>query len=278
MSQRSRFRAFATIAILAFTMVGAPAASAAPPTAAICEARNNDNFDKLLECVTLEGVREHQAAFQAIADANGGTRASGTPGYEESVDYVVEDDRGRLRRDAQRVPVRVRAAADAAAADAGRAIYPTGAFTGTRFGDVPPPSPPSTSTSCRRAPTPAAATARSPRPRSARRSFPTRPAPDDFAGFLAGQIALIQRGGCSFALKAHNAQAAGAARVIIFNQGNTPDRGGPDRRHAAHRRSASTDDDSGGRRLVRRRRGARAAGLDRARSSSRRRRTSRSTT
>ena len=40
--------------------------------------------------MTLEGVREHQAALQAIADANGGTRAAGTPGYDESVDYVVE--------------------------------------------------------------------------------------------------------------------------------------------------------------------------------------------
>ena len=29
------------------------------------------------------------AAFQAIADANGGTRAAGTPGYDASVDYVA---------------------------------------------------------------------------------------------------------------------------------------------------------------------------------------------
>ena len=50
---------------------------------------------------------------------------------------------------------------------------------------------------------------------------------DDFAAFPAGSIALIQRGGCSFALKAYNAQAAGASAVIIFNQGNTPDRSGP---------------------------------------------------
>jgi Zn-dependent M28 family amino/carboxypeptidase len=49
---------------------------------------------------------------------------------------------------------------------------------------------------------------------------------DDFAGFTAGNIALIQRGGCSFALKAVNAEAAGALAVIIFNQGNTPDREG----------------------------------------------------
>ena len=32
--------------------------------------------------------------------------------------------------------------------------------------------------------------------------------PDDFAGFPAGNIALIQRGGCSFALKAVNARPA----------------------------------------------------------------------
>ena len=48
--------------------------------------------------------------------------------------------------------------------------------------------------------------------------------PDDFAGFPDGAIALIQRGGCSFALKVANAQTAGADAVIIFNQGDTPAR------------------------------------------------------
>ena len=45
---------------------------------------------KLLECVTLDGVLAHEQAFQDIADDNGGTRASGTPGYDASVDYVDE--------------------------------------------------------------------------------------------------------------------------------------------------------------------------------------------
>jgi Zn-dependent M28 family amino/carboxypeptidase len=48
--------------------------------------------------------------------------------------------------------------------------------------------------------------------------------PNDFAGFTAGNIALIQRGTCTFHLKALNAQAAGAVGVIIFNEGNTPGR------------------------------------------------------
>jgi aminopeptidase Y len=40
--------------------------------------------------VTPDAVLEHLEALQAIADANGGTRASGLPGYRASVDYVVE--------------------------------------------------------------------------------------------------------------------------------------------------------------------------------------------
>ena len=42
----------------------------------------------------------------------------------------------------------------------------------------------------------------------------------DFAGFQAGNIALIQRGTCTFREKVDNAVAAGAAGVVIFNEGN----------------------------------------------------------
>ena len=55
-----------------------------------CDTRVNNTFGKLLECVTFDGVREHQAALQAIADANNGIRTSGTAGYDASVDYVVD--------------------------------------------------------------------------------------------------------------------------------------------------------------------------------------------
>ena len=63
------------------------AASAGPQA---CGSRVNNTRAKLLECVTVEGVREHQAAFQEIADAHGGIRTSGTPGYDESAFYVAE--------------------------------------------------------------------------------------------------------------------------------------------------------------------------------------------
>jgi hypothetical protein len=42
----------------------------------------------------------------------------------------------------------------------------------------------------------------------------------DFSGFTAGDIALIQRGGCNFGVKVQNADAAGATGVVIFNEGN----------------------------------------------------------
>ncbi|AXV09158.1 Aminopeptidase Y (Arg, Lys, Leu preference) [Euzebya pacifica] len=43
---------------------------------------------------------------------------------------------------------------------------------------------------------------------------------EDFDGFTEGNIALIQRGGCAFAVKAANALEAGAAAAIVFNQGS----------------------------------------------------------
>jgi PA domain len=50
--------------------------------------------------------------------------------------------------------------------------------------------------------------------------------PADFTGFVAGRVALIQRGTCNFGVKVLNAEAAGASGVIIFNEGNTPARTG----------------------------------------------------
>lgn len=44
----------------------------------------------LRDAVTVEGVLEHQAAFQAIADDNSGKRSSGTQGYDESAGYVAD--------------------------------------------------------------------------------------------------------------------------------------------------------------------------------------------
>ena len=43
------------------------------------------------KAVKAESVFEHQADLETIADANGGTRDTRTPGYQASVDYVVDE-------------------------------------------------------------------------------------------------------------------------------------------------------------------------------------------
>ncbi len=174
-----------------------------------CELRNNNTFDKLLECVTVEGVRQHQAALQAIADANGGTRAANTPGYDASVAYIADTLMSAgYAVEIQTFPLIFTPPATLEQTAPVYAPYETGAFTGTGTGAVTAAvtpvdinlSPPRDSTSgCEAA---------------------------DFAGFPAGDVALIQRGACSFAIKALNAEAAGASGVIIFNQGNVPEREG----------------------------------------------------
>jgi Zn-dependent M28 family amino/carboxypeptidase len=213
------------IAGAALAALVVPATAQARPGEHACERRNNNQYEKLLECVTVEGVREHQAAFQAIADANGGTRADQTPGYEASVDYV-EATMLAAGWDVRRVPFEYEAETDAALEQLTpiAASYETGGYSGSAAGDVTAAvvavdinlTPPRANTSgCDGAFAESAVGA----------PLVADPGgPDDFAGFPAGAIALIQRGGCSFALKAHNAQAAGAGAVIIFNQGNTPDR------------------------------------------------------
>ena len=64
----------------AVLLVGAVPASADP---------NNNNSAKLRQAVTVEGILEHEAALQAIADAAEGNRLSGAPGYDDSADYVA---------------------------------------------------------------------------------------------------------------------------------------------------------------------------------------------
>ena len=195
-------RMLAVLSIIAATLAFVPAATAGAES---CDTRVNNTHAKLLECVTLEGVRAHQAELQAIADANGGTRLAGTPGYDASVDYVVDT----MTAAGYNVtlngfpfvfvpPAVLQQTAPIAA------TFETGAFTGTGYGSVSGSVvpvdinlvPPRANTSgCEAA---------------------------DFAGFPAGGIALIQRGTCTFGVKALNAEAAGASAVIIFNQGDTP--------------------------------------------------------
>ncbi|TDE26576.1 M20/M25/M40 family metallo-hydrolase [Nonomuraea mesophila] len=168
--------------------------------------------DRLVRQVRGANVEEHLRALQAIATAHGGNRAAGTTGYDASRDYVV----GKLRAAGYKVtfspvefveswtenspPVLTETAP-------GRREYVPKqdffAFEPSPAGDVtaqvqavdltlPPAATPSSTSGCEAS---------------------------DFDGFVAGRIALIQRGTCAFSQKVRNAKAAGAAAIIVFNEG-----------------------------------------------------------
>src|SRR5688572_31690152 len=48
-----------------------------------------DASAQLRQAVSVEGIMAHVRRFQEIANANGGTRYLGTPGYAASADYVA---------------------------------------------------------------------------------------------------------------------------------------------------------------------------------------------
>jgi hypothetical protein len=216
LASRRALRLTAVGATAALLMTASPQAVSAAPASA-CETRNNNTYQKLLDCVTLEGVREHQAALQKIADNSSdpvypGTRAAGTVGYDRSVEYVA----GLLRKAGYVVtldpvditfnfPAQLRQLTPAPPAD-----YETGVFTGSGSGTVEAGQviPVDINISGDRASTSGCEAA-------------------DFAGIDwsgPADIALVQRGTCFFGTKAYYADQAGAEAVIIFNQGNTPDR------------------------------------------------------
>jgi len=220
--RRRRLRISAALAgsALLLAVMPAPAALAQPGNA--CANRTNNTYAKLLECVTLAGVREHQAQFQKIADNNDdpfypGTRAAGTEGYANSVAYVTRllDAAGY---DVTLDPFQFQFSFPAVLQQLTpvNASYPTGAFTASGTGDV----------TGRVIPVDINLTGN--------RATTSGCEASDFTGLdFSGpnDIALIQRGGppapapvCTFGLKATNAQAAGAEAVVIFNQGNDPTR------------------------------------------------------
>jgi Zn-dependent M28 family amino/carboxypeptidase len=198
------FRAvIATAAAVAVSLALAPAAPAI----------DRVNTEKLRKGVTLDGILEHERALQRIAIAHDNTRAATTPGYDASVDYVVN----RLRAAGYDVsldefdfpmwtlngPSTLAEVSPTARTFAEGTDYIVSQFAGA--GDVtaqvvptndiviPPPGGAGTGTSgCE---------------------------PSDFPPTTAGNIALMQRGTCPFVQKYQMAKDAGAVAALIFNDG-----------------------------------------------------------
>ena len=180
----------------------------APPAVALDEV----NTKRLRDAVTVNGIMRHERALQFIANANGGTRVSGGAGFDASASYVkrqLEQAGYRVSEQSFEFPFfqetapavfeRVSPSPRTFAAEEFATMVYSGSGDVTAAVeaiDVVVPiagNPPNTSTSGCEA--------------------------SDFAGFTAGNIALLQRGTCSFRQKADNAAAAGAGAVIAFNEG-----------------------------------------------------------
>ncbi|RKF24341.1 M28 family peptidase [Micromonospora globbae] len=171
---------------------------------------NNNSARKLTKAVTLKGILRHLDAFQAIADANGGNRASGLPGYDASADYVART-LAKAGYTVTRQPFEFNFFEEFGSTFTRVAPPPATSYTdGTDYdlmdfsgaGDVTglvvpvdlALTPPRASTSGCEA--------------------------SDFTPAVTGRIALLQRGGCPFGQKVVNAEAAGAIGAILMNQGD----------------------------------------------------------
>ena len=174
-------------AITASVAVCATLAIAGPAQAAVVT-----DTSALREAVTLGGVMGHLDAFQAIADANDDNRAAGTSGHEASLAYVQEQLEGAgyhtvvqdftyertnftgtsLSRTSPDPDVAYTLGIDYFPMDfsgGGNVTAPVTAVDVNLVGDH------ASTSGCEAA---------------------------DFAGFPAGNIALIQRGSCDFSVKA----------------------------------------------------------------------------
>ena len=206
--------ALAAVVVAAITPAVMPAASGAAPKAKKAD-KSEKAATRLANAVGVNGILRHERAFANIAERNGGTRVSGSPGFDKSRDYVV----GQLQNAGYAVtvqPFEFPYYEPLGPSTLERTAPDQHTYTDEEFatfdysgsGDVtanvqavdltlPPTPEPSSTSGCE---------------------------DSDFAGFTAGNIALVQRGTCTFGEKAVNAQEAGASAIVIFNEGQAPDR------------------------------------------------------
>jgi hypothetical protein len=201
-------------AVLAVSLV---MASSLPSAAA----PNNNNSQKLRAAVDASGIMEHAQALQAIAEAHGGNRLAGAPGYESSAEYVAARARAAgYDVELQEFEYDLDFIADwqAPVLDVvgGPSFVPgiAGATSGGDFGSMYKTTPYSVDVT---APVWVADVVL---PAGATPNSSTSGCEDaDYAGMPEGAIVLVQRGTCSFADKFLRADASGAAGMVFINEG-----------------------------------------------------------
>jgi Zn-dependent M28 family amino/carboxypeptidase len=200
----------AMAATAAVILAGALVAAAPAQARQGADGPGNVNTNPLTKAVTVNEIMKHQRAFQQIANANDGTRASGTPGFDASADYVAK----RLRQAGYDVTrqtftfpfFRSLAEPTLTQLTPEEQELETDVYEYSGSGDVTGPVVPTNDLVIPATPEPSSS--------SGCEASDFEPAPAE------PSIALTQRGTCDFAVKADNAKAAGYDAVIIFNEGN----------------------------------------------------------
>jgi hypothetical protein len=187
----------AVILCVSATMLAAQTNST-PPSAQTCQTRANDTPEKLLECIQTSSLWQHLSHFQQIANQhkiNGhGYRDTGTPGYKASVDYVA----GLMRKAGYKVTIqqyqiqatKIVGVPKFSTADQNYVLMRDWSVARLSGGGTLTAAIQPAGTGCLLR---------------------------DFSGFAPGNIALLQRGSCTFDTQVVNSQAVGASAVVIYN-------------------------------------------------------------
>jgi hypothetical protein len=210
------------LAVSAAALVEAPTASAAPGITP-----SDHKAQQFVSGVSVPEITDHQTALQQIASLNDDTREVFSPGYQESLDYVVstltaagyhpqvnmfnfpvwEETQPPVLNMVSPTP-HTYIPGDAEDSDLPTADFITMANSPTKelinapvfpVGGIDDPPVGGSDSGC---------------------------AEGDYVG-VSGKVALVQRGTCAFVTKWSLAQAAGATGVIIYNEGNSPTRQNP---------------------------------------------------
>ncbi len=166
----------------------------------------------LRKAVSTDRIMRHLQALQTIADTHGGgNRLSGTAGYDNSAEYVksklaaagyaVTEQPFTFHLNSERTPSVLAQTGPSSRTFTNGVDFSVMSYSGS--GDV----------------TAAVTAVDIVEPTGIGNVSTSGCEAADFAGFPAGTIALVQRGSCSFRLKAANAKAAGASGTIVFNEG-----------------------------------------------------------
>ena len=186
---------------------------------------NDPRAKDFVKEVNVDRVERHQASLQEIADRNGGTRVVFGGGFTESVDYVVRVLQ-RAGYDPQVTPFNY-PLWEETQLPAINLVAPTAKTyrPGTSAQDNSPDVdfisfPGSPTASQQGVPVVPAGGIVIPSPGGSQSGC----AAADYPAAVRGAVALVQRGTCALVDKWQLAQDAGAVGIIIFNEGDTPDR------------------------------------------------------